>query len=70
MRLRPLSCNYYMRKCFASAVRIFNALCIIALFTNIGLLAFANINKMYDLKILSILNMMLLSFVLLREPKK
>ena len=42
-----------------------------AFFTNIWLLLFASINNLFDLEILSLCNMILLSFVLLRrEPKK
>ena len=43
-------------------------LCCGAFFVNIGLFGFANLNNMFDLSILSLLNMMLLSFVLLRNP--
>ena len=56
-----------MKKLFASAGRIFNALCIVAFFTNIGLLIFSNIIDDFDLQVLSLINMLLLSFVLLRE---
>jgi len=44
-------------------------LCVAAFFTNIGLYIFGSMNKMPDLQMLSIINMLLLSFVLLREPK-
>jgi len=42
-------------------------LCGIAFFINICLFGFANMNDMFDLSILALLNMMLLTFVLLRE---
>ena len=57
-----------MGKFFANAGRVFDVLCGIAFFVNIGLFGFANLNNMFDLSILSLLNMMLLSFVLLRSP--
>lgn len=56
-----------MRKFFASLNRIFNVLCGTAFFINIWLFGFANMNDMFDLSILALLNMMLLTFVLLRE---
>lgn len=58
-----------MKKFFASVGRIFNALCIVAFFINIGLNMFGHINNDFDLQMLSLGNMLLLSFVLLREPK-
>lgn len=58
-----------MKKFFASAGRIFNALCIVAFFINIGLNMFGHINNDFDLQMLSLANMLLLSFVLLRDPK-
>ena len=49
--------------------RIFNALCIVAWFVNIGLNIFGHISNNFDLQLLSLGNMLLLSFVLIREPK-
>jgi len=57
-----------MKKIFASVGRIFNVLCGLAFFVNICLFGFANLNDMFELSILALLNMMLLSFVLLRNP--
>jgi len=61
-----------VRKLLASAGRIFFGLCVVAFFLNIGLLVFASAVLRgatgYELQILSIVNMLLLSFVLLREP--
>lgn len=57
-----------MKKIFANAARIFNIICGISFFINIWLFGFANLNDMFELSILSLLNMMLLSFVLLRNP--
>jgi|TARA_Y100000310_G_C20288931_1_gene626265 hypothetical protein len=51
------------------AGRVFFAVCAAAFFINIGLNVFAHINKMFELQMLSIINMLLLSFVLLRDPK-
>ena len=59
-----------MRKIFASIGRIFNVLCGVGVFVNIWLFGFANMNNMFDLSILALLNMMLLSFVLLRETEE
>jgi hypothetical protein len=61
--------SYFVRKFFASVDRIFNVLCGLAFFVNIWLFGFANMNDMFDLSILALLNMMLLSFVLLRNPR-
>lgn len=41
-----------------------------AVFVNIWLFGFANMHDMFDLSILALLNMMLLSFVLLRETEE
>ena len=41
-----------------------------AFFTNIWLLVWGNINNLYELQMLSIGNMMLLSFVLLRREEE
>jgi hypothetical protein len=49
--------------------RVFNALCIVAWFVNIGLNIFGHISNNFDLQLLSLGNMLLLSFVLIREPK-
>mgnify|MGYP003147836038 CR=1 FL=1 len=62
--------SYYVRKLLASVGRIFFGICAAAFLANVGLFIFGSINEMFDLKILSIVNMLLLSFVLLREPKK
>jgi hypothetical protein len=59
-----------VKKFFSRLNQIFLVLCCIAFFINIGLLLFAGLNNMFDLKILSILNMLLLSFVLLRDNKE
>ena len=52
----------------------FFALCVGAFFVNIGLLVFASTamtgQQGFELEILSILNMILLSFVLIREPNQ
>jgi hypothetical protein len=50
--------------------RIFNALCIVAFFINIGLFGLAHVFNDFDLQMLSLINMILLSFVLLRETKQ
>jgi len=60
--------SYFVRKFFASVGRVFNMLCGVAFFINIWLFGFANLNNMFELSILALLNMMLLSFVLLRNP--
>jgi len=57
-----------MKKIFANAGRIFNIICGGSFFINIWLFGFASLNDMFELSILSLLNMMLLSFVLLRNP--
>ncbi len=44
--------------------------CGIAFFVNIGMLMYANFNDLYELQMLSILNMMMLSFALLRDRNK
>ena len=62
--------SYFVKKYFNIANRIFNILCAGAFFINIGLFGFANLNDMFELSILSLMNMMLLSFVLLRETKE
>ena len=62
--------SYFVKKYFSIANRIFNILCAAAFFINIGLFGFANLNDMFELSILSLMNMMLLSFVLLRETKE
>ena len=60
-----------MGKLFSSFGRIFFALCVFAFFTNIGLLIFAqfipNAQAGFELQTLSLVNMILLSFVLLRD---
>lgn len=45
-------------------------LCGVAFFINIWLFGFANMNDMFDLSILALLNMMLLTFVLLRKTEE
>tara|TARA_R110000787_G_scaffold91407_3_gene192710 strand:+ start:61 stop:330 length:270 start_codon:yes stop_codon:yes gene_type:complete len=62
--------SYFVKKFFASLGRIFNVLCGVAFFINIWLFGFANMNNMFDLSILSLLNMILLTFVLLRETEE
>ena len=62
--------SYFVKKFFASMNRIFNVLCGVAVFVNIWLFGFANMNDMFDLSILALLNMMLLTFVLLRETEE
>jgi hypothetical protein len=59
-----------VRKYFAKAAQIFFGICVGAFFINIGLNMYATLNKMFELQMLSIINMMLLSFVLLREPNQ
>ena len=57
---------------FDSIKRIFFILCVIAFFVNIFLYGFSSYipieSDAKELQVLSILNMILLSFVLLREP--
>jgi hypothetical protein len=57
-------------KFFSSLGVALNIACAIAFFANIGLLLYANLNDLYDLQMLSIFNMMMLSFVLLRDGNK
>ena len=59
-----------MKTLFASLGRIFFGVCVAAFFINIGLYIFGSMNKMSELQMLSVVNMLLLSFVLLRDPKK
>ena len=63
-----------MRKVFDSVKRIFFALCVIAFFINIFLYGFGaylpDSEAGWELQVLSIFNMLLLSFVLLREPNQ
>ena len=66
--LEKFTGSYFVRKFFASVGRVFNMLCGVAFFINIWLFGFANLNNMFELSILALLNMMLLSFVLLRNP--
>jgi len=70
LKLSRQSHSYYVRKFFASVGRIFNAVCVVAFFVNIGLYVFGHVSNDFELKILSIANMLLLSFVLLRETKQ
>ena len=58
-----------MRKLLTSVGRVFFGICVAAFVLNIGLFIFGALNEMFDLKILSLVNMLLLSFVLLRGPK-
>tara|TARA_R110000824_G_scaffold229881_3_gene417478 strand:+ start:947 stop:1123 length:177 start_codon:yes stop_codon:yes gene_type:complete len=58
-----------MAERFSSMKKIFFYICCGAWFINIGLFIFAESADMYDLKILALINMMLLSFVLLRDTK-
>ena len=61
-----------MRELLQSAGRIFFALCVFAFFVNIGLLILSHAvlkgSAAFDLQVLSLVNMILLSFVLLRDP--
>ena len=61
-----------MRKVLNKLSTIFNAACYIAFFVNIGLFVFASVHLTgggaFELKMLSLFNMLMLSFVLLREP--
>jgi len=57
-----------------SLKKIFFVLCVIAFFINIGLYGFASYLELADeareLRILSIINMIMLSFILLKDPKQ
>ncbi len=63
-----------MREVFQSIKRVFFVLCVIAFFVNIFLFAFGSYlpdsAAAHELQILSIVNMILLSFVLIREPNQ
>ena len=63
-----------MKKIFANLNKMFFATAVAAFFVNIILLIFANIaltgEGAFELAVLSLVNMMLLSFVLLREPNQ
>jgi hypothetical protein len=50
--------------------RILKTLSVAAFLANVWLLGFAHINDIYDLQILAIINMILLSFALLYEEKE
>ena len=56
-----------MKELLQSLISIYVAICYLAWFFNIGLLLFGAINKNIELQTLSIINMMLLSFVLLKD---
>jgi hypothetical protein len=56
-------------KRFQSIKKTFFYICCGAWFINIGLFIFGEFADMYDLKILALVNMMLLSFVLLKDTK-
>jgi len=56
-------------KRFSSIKKIFFYICCGAWFINIGLFIFGEYANIYDLKILALVNMMLLSFVLLKDTK-
>ena len=62
-----------MKDLFKSVSRIFSALCVVAFFINIGLLSLSqfivNPTTANELEILALVNMILLSFVLLRDSK-
>ena len=62
-----------MKDLFKSLSRIFSALCVVAFFINIGMLSLShfivNPTMAAELEILALINMILLSFVLLRDPK-
>ncbi len=61
-----------MRETLRKLNQIFNIACYVAFFVNIGLLVFASVYlsdpAAFELQVLSLFNMILLSFVLLREP--
>ncbi len=61
-----------MREVVYKLNRIFNMVCYVAFFINIGLLVFSSVYlsdvAAFELQVLSLFNMILLSFVLLREP--
>jgi len=63
-----------MRNLFANLHKIFLIAAAVAFFTNIVLFAFANIamtgEAAFELSILSLINMLLLSFILLKEPNQ
>tara|TARA_R110000824_G_scaffold143162_2_gene310656 strand:+ start:1112 stop:1300 length:189 start_codon:yes stop_codon:yes gene_type:complete len=50
--------------------KIFYYSCIASWFINMGLLVIGSMYDLYDLQILSIVNMMLLSFVLLKDTNE
>ncbi len=62
-----------MQQIFHTLKNVLLLLCVIAFFINIGLFVFSHLvlsgNAAFELAILSLGNMMLLSFALLREPK-
>jgi drug/metabolite transporter (DMT)-like permease len=61
-----------MHKLLESLKRVFFVLCVIAFFINIFLYVFGayipSSEDAFDLQMLSLFNMLMLSFVLLREP--
>jgi len=58
-----------VNKRFSLIKKTFFYICCGAWFLNIGLFIFGEAAGMYDLKILALVNMMLLSFVLLKDTK-
>jgi hypothetical protein len=56
-----------VKQLLESLKRVYFASCYIAWFVNVGLLVFAAMRGINELQLLAIVNMMLLSFVLLRE---
>ena len=63
-----------MRAFFNKIYSIISVVCVVAFFINIGLFFFAAVYMSpeagFELEILSLGNMLLLSFALLREPKQ
>jgi len=63
-----------VKELFSSIGRVFFILCVVAFFVNIGLLGFSYwipcSQESFELQSLAIINMILLSFVLLRDTKQ
>jgi len=57
-----------VKEILQSLTAVYIVICYLAWVFNIGLLVFAAMNKNFELQMLSIINMMLLSFVILKDP--